>query len=257
MSKVTSKKDKEVYRISDFTSGDKVDESKFVEGISQRGKKRLETKVCVLYKDEYEHIIEEIDSLKDEVQHLKHDLNDKENEIKGLEKQIKENTHANIDEIIKLKDNHHRQIDRLKQEKSDIAQTRLTLEKTQMRKLKDLEKTHANKILTLTNKHNDEISQFKDDISDLKQYYLEEMRKKDNAHNDEREKIRTYFLKVVTKANKNDVDEIIELEETMPSIFKPLMRKHVKLIDKMKERKLLKEPEKIIKSYEISGQKEE
>lgn len=256
MSKVTSKKDKEVYRISDFTSGDEVDENKFVEGISQRGKKRLETKVCVLYKDEYEDIIEEIDTLKDEVQHLKHTLEDKENKIKGLEKQIKENTHANRDEIIKLKDNHHRQIYRLQQEKSDIAQARLTLEKTQMRKLKDLEKVNEDKIKTLINKHNDEVSKLKDEKNKLDAYYLKEMRAQDNAHNDEREKIRTHFLKTVTLANKNDVDEILELEKTMPSLFKPFMRKHVKLIDKMKKRKLLEEPEKAITSYELSGEKE-
>lgn len=228
MYEVIDKKGKVSYRIQECTQGDNVDKNRLVEGTNQRGNKRLQTKVCVLYKDEYDDLIEEIDALKGEVQHLKHDLNEKETKIQRLEKQIKEKESANIDKVSQVNE------------------------------------TNANKILDLTNKHHDEVSNLKDEISQLKEdnskldaHYLDKMREQDKTHYKERETIRSYFIKLVTKANKEDNEKILELEKSIPSILKPFMKKHVNLLDEYKEKKLLNETEENIKSYVLSGQKEE
>ena len=94
-------------------------------------------------------------------------------------------------------------------------------------------------------------------ISTLKQEHLEKINEKDKSHNDEREHIRNYFLKIVTLDNKEDVSELIEIEKSVPAILKPFMRKHVKQVEEMKERKLLKTPEMTINTYIESGEKEE
>ena len=87
--------------------------------------------------------------------------------------------------------------------------------------------------------------------------HLQEINEKDKAHSDEVEKIRTYFLKIVTLDNTEDTSSIIEIEKSVPSLFKPFMRKTMKHIEEFKEKKLLKEPEKIIKTHELSGKEKE
>ena len=53
------------------------------------------------------------------------------------------------------------------------------------------------------------------------------------------------------------MSELIEIEKSVPAILKPFMRKHVKQVEEMKERKLLKTPEMTINTYIESGEKEE
>ena len=47
MYKVKRNDDKKVYRVQDFTSGDNVEESKFVEGTNSKGAPQLQAQVCV------------------------------------------------------------------------------------------------------------------------------------------------------------------------------------------------------------------
>ena len=50
--------------------------------------------------------------------------------------------------------------------------------------------------------------------------------------------------------------ELSEIKKSVPSLLKPFMRKHIKQIEDMQERKQTNKPEKIIKTYELSGEKE-
>lgn len=331
--KIMYKANEKAFRVQDFTSGDNVDISKFVEGVNQRGKKQLQAQVCVLYKDEYTSLNQELESLRSEVQRLKHDLNDNAMQIKKLEKEIKDNKRANVDEVMQLKEEKYTITQDHQKEVSNLHQVISNLEKTHLQEREQLKETHANQLLAidethqkeietlkeqynakldevndkllsqvqankqtsdnlqgqilamtqdhqreidklhqdlqtlesehanekleLTNKHAYDIEQLNEVISTLKQEHLEKINEKDKSHNDEREHIRNYFLKIVTLDNKEDVSELIEIEKSVPAILKPFMRKHVKQVEEMKERKLLKTPEMTINTYIESGEKEE
>lgn len=234
-----------VYRIRDFTSGDNVEESKFIEGTNQRGAPQMQAQVCVLFKDEYNILNEELETLKNEVNDLQSKINDKETQINELEKQIKESKRANIDEVIQLKENisnmkedHQKEVSHLHQENTN------------------LEKLHANEKLELEKIHHDEVLQLNEEKSQLIQDHLKEINEKDKVHSDEVETIRTSFLNLLTNVNAQDISEIKEIKSDVPSIFKPFMRKTMKKLDELEERKQINTPEKIVKTYELSGEKE-
>ena len=310
MYKVKRKDNKELYRIRDFTSGDKVDKSKFEEVINNKGEKQLQAKVHVLYQDEYASLNQDIAPLKEELDQLQSIINDKDSQIKALKKQINEKEHIDNDEVKQLKEDnfnikhefeqlkkthanqileiynkHNKETNKLKEQydtkldelndkllsevqannqASDKLKDKITLlhqekskiEKDYIEDLKTLESEHANEKIELTKAHQDEVTNLKEDISQIKQDHLKEINDNDKSHNDRHEKMRSYFLKVVTLDNKEDVSEIVEIEKSIPSLLKPFMRKHIKQVEDMKERKILKEPEKIIKTYELSGKKE-
>jgi len=143
------------------------------------------------------------------------------------------------DEMLTLTKAHKEEIEKLHQEKSNI------------------EKTHASETLELEKAHSHDLEQLNEVISTLKQEHLQKINEIDKTHNDESVKIRNTFLKVVTLENTEDVSTLIEIEKSLPSILKPFMRNTVNMIEDFKEKKLLKEPEKIIKTYELSGEKEQ
>ena len=142
------------------------------------------------------------------------------------------------DEMLTITQDHKKEIDKLHQEKSNI------------------EKTHANETLELTKAHQDEVTQLNEDISSLKQAHLEDLREIDKVHSDEVEKIRNTFLRLVSLETTEDLSEIEDIEKSVPAILKPFMRKHIKQVEDLKQRKLNKSPEKTIKTYELSGKKE-
>lgn len=150
----------------------------------------------------------------------------------------KETNNKLRDEITTLRNDYQKEIDTLHQEKSN------------------LEMTHANETLELTKAHQSEVMQLSEDISQLKQEHLKEINDKDKLHNDNVEQIRTSFLKLVTLDHSEDMSELSEIKKSVPSLLKPFMRKHIKQIEDMQERKQANKPEKIIKTYELSGEKE-
>lgn len=331
------------FRIRDFTSGDHVNEDKFVEGVNQKGNKQLQAQVCVLFKDDYVSLNQELESLRDEVQRLKRDLNDKEMQIKTLEKQVKESKRANIDEVMQLKEDkfniaqeHDKEVSKLHQEISNLEKSHLeeleqlkethanemldihekhkkeidklneqynakldevndkllsevkankqasdnlrdemstmtkthehetrslnqdltNLEKGHLEDMKEKEKAHSNEILELTKAHQDEVNEIKEELSQVKQEHLVEINEKDKAHSDECEKIRHTFLGLITNENTHDRSEIKEIKKSVPSIFKPFMKKTMSMLDDFEEKKQSNAPEKIVKTYELSGEKE-
>ena len=215
--KVMYKVKDNVFRIRDFTSGDKVDESKFIEGTNQRGAPQLQTQVYVMYKDEYDK--------------LKQDLNEYDSKIEELEKKLNEKKQSNTDEVMQLKE------------------TISSLKQKNMEEIKRLENTHANETHDLEKAHYQEILELKEELSQTKQEHIQEMRESDKAHHDEVEKIRNSFLKLVVSENSEDVSQLLELED-MPFYIRPFVKKHMKKIREMKERKLSNSPQAIITTYE-------
>ena len=157
MYKVKTKSDKEVYRVRDFTSGDNVDASKFIESMSQRGEIQLQTSVCVLYKDEYNSLIQEIEPLKDKVKKLKISLNDKEIKIKKLEDKLEAKIQTSNDEVIQLKEDNFSMTQSHDKEVSKLRQEISRLEKSHLEEINKLKETHANQLLAIDETHKKEI----------------------------------------------------------------------------------------------------
>ena len=320
------------FRVRDFTKSDEVDESKFVEGVNQKGNKQLQSHVYVLFEDEYQALLHDIEDALATID-LKEDIiKDKDKTIKKLESQIEDNKHANLDEIKQLKEDkfnmsedHQKEVSKLHQEKTNLEKTYLeeldqlkkthanqmldvyrkhnketnklkeqydtkideindkllsevqankqandklkdeisslhqaksTLEKDYLEDLKTLESEHANEILDITKAHHDEVMHLKEETSQIKEDHQKEMREIDKDHSDEIEHIRTTFLKLVTNENTQDINEINAIAGDVPSILKPFLRKHLTKLEDMKERKQSHEPERIINTYELSGEKE-
>ena len=320
------------FRVQDFTKKDNVDESKFVESVNQRGEKRLETLVYVMFKNEYFNLNQILNSHESEVQHLKAMIEERESQIMKLKKENKEKTQVNNDEVMQLretissmKDDREKEVSHLHQEITKLEKSRLeeledlkethanqlsAIDETHQKeieklneqyqskldkandkllsqvqaneqsniKLKDemltmtkahsseieklhhdlsnLENTHANETLELTKAHHVEVSQLKEEQSQMKESHLKEINKLEQTHSDEREQIRTKFLNLITNVNAQDITEIKEIQESAPTLLKPFMRKHLKKLEDLKERKQANTPEKIVKTYELSGKKE-
>ena len=281
MYKVKRKDNKELYRIRDFTSGDKVDKSKFEEVINKKGEKQLQAQVYVLYQDEYTSLNQDIAPLKEEIEQLKSIIKDKDSQIETLETQVNEKEDIDVDEVKQIKE-----------DKSNIE-----------KELEQLKKTHANQVLNIYNDHNkenneikkeydtkievlndkllsevqankqesdklnDEILSLNKEKSKLEKTHLEdlktieinhakEMRKLDKDNNDKLEHVRTTFLKLVTNENTQDIEEINAIAGDVPRLLKPFLRNHLTKLDELKERKQSHEPERIINTYELSGKKE-
>lgn len=256
MYKVKTNNDKKVYRVQDFTSGDNIEESKFVEGTNKKGAPQLQAQVCVLFKDEYTSLNQELESLKSEVQDLKTTLNDKEVQIQTLEKQIKESKRANMDEVMQLKEDNFNITQEHASETNKLHQEISNLEKSHLEDMKTIDNAHANEILKLTKAHQDEVLQLNEEKSQIIQEHLKEINEKEQSYNDEREQIRTSFLNLLTNVNTEDISEINEIQRDVPSLLKPFLRSHMRKLEDLKERKQANTPEKIIKTYELSGEKE-
>lgn len=177
-----------------------------------------------------------------EIEKLNEQYNAKLDEVNDkLLSQVQANEQSSIklkDEILTMTKAHSSEIEKLHHD------------------LSNLENTHANEKLELTNAHHLEVSQLNEEISSIKQEHLQEINKKDKVHSDEVEKIRTSFLNLITSVNAEDISEIKEIRNDVPSIFKPFMRKTMRKLEELEERKQVSTPEKIIKTYELSGEKE-
>ena len=269
------------FRIQDFTKKDNIDESRFVEGKSQRGKPQLQAQVCVLFPDEYTSLNQDIAPLKEELEHLKSIIKDKDSQIETLEAQANEKEDIDVDEV-----------QQLRQEKSNKEKELDTLKKTHAKQVLDIYRKHNkenneikkqydtkieglnDKLLSEvkankqeSDKLNDEILSLNKEKSKLEKTHLEdlktielnhanEMRKLDKDNNDKLEHVRTTFLKLVTHENTQDIEEIKAIEKEVPRLIKPFLRKHLTKLEDMKERKQSHEPERIINTYELSGKKE-
>ena len=134
------------FRIQDFTKKDNVNESKFVESKSQRGKKQLQTQIVVLYQDEFTDLEKKIQSLKD-------DITEKNNTINKLEHEL-----SNIEQT------HSKSTNKIKEENSQ-----------RIDELNNTIKRKDNDINTMKLKHSKEIASLKSEITQLEQKHLKEM----------------------------------------------------------------------------------
>jgi len=85
------------FRVQDFTSNDNLDTTNFDEVKNKNGVKVLESKVIILYKDEYTNLIQENQSLKTSLEEKESIINDKDSTIRHLEREIgeKKQSHNN------------------------------------------------------------------------------------------------------------------------------------------------------------------
>lgn len=234
MYKVKTKSDKELYRIRDFTSGDKVDKSRFDEVFNTKGEKQLQTQVCVLYPDEYHDLKTTFDTHESEVQHLKAIIEERESQIKELKKQTNEKKQDNSDEV-----------QQLRQEKSNIKE-----------ELDTLKKTHANQVLDIYRKHNKETNELKDQyetkLDEVNDKLLSEVQANKQASDNLKDEIaslhqeksnleKTYLedLKTLESEHANEIlditkahhDEVMRLKEETSQI-KEDHQKEMREIDK-------------------------
>ena len=226
--------------------------------------------------------VDEVMQLKEEKFNILQEMSDLEKSHLEEREQLKE-THANhvsaIDEthqkeIEKLNEQYNTKLDELndklvsevqanKQSSDNLQGQILAMTQAHNKEmsqahqdLKDLEIEHANEKIELTKAHQDEVNEVKEELSQVKQDHLKEINEKDKAHSDECEKIRNTFLGLITNENTHDKNEIQEIKKSVPSIFKPFMKKTMKMLEELEEKKQSNTPEKIVKTYELSGEKE-
>ena len=282
--KVMYKVKQNTFRIRDFTSGDKVDESKFIKGTNQRGNTQLQTKVCILYKDEYTALNQRIQSINNEVQEYERIIKNKDNQIKELNDKLAEKNQVNTNEVIQLtkeKYNLNQEISNIEkahlQELEKIKQTHRNqindIHEKHTKEMESLQKEYTSKIDGLNNKlldevkandkasndlkkeildmtkaHQKEINQLQEYISQIKEDNLKEINKKDKAHNDEITKIKNTFLKLRINDNNEDIRDLLDIED-IPFYIKPFVKKQSEIIAKIKKRKELNINDKTINGY--------
>ena len=122
MYKVETKDNKLQYRLQDFTKNDNVDESVFVEGVNNKGAKRLECQVFVLHAHEFEALQHKQDSMKAHVETLTDKIKQQNNEIKHLQDKVDEYERGHKDEEFnimletrKLEKQHQNELDKLRE----------------------------------------------------------------------------------------------------------------------------------------------
>ena len=222
------------FRIQDFTKKDNIDESRFVEGKSQRGKPQLQAQVCVLFPDEYTSLNQDIAPLKEELEHLKSIIKDKDSQIETLEAQANEKEDIDVDEV-----------QQLRQEKSNKE-----------KELDTLKKTHAKQVLDIYRKHNKETNELKDQyetkLDEINDKLLSEVQANKQASDKLKDEIaslhqekstleKTYLedLKTLESEHANEIlditkahhDEVMHLKEETSQI-KEDHQKDLREIDK-------------------------
>lgn len=124
------------FRVQDFTSNDNLDTTNFDEVKNKNGVKVLESKVIILYKDEYTNLIQENQSLKASLEEKESIINDKDSTIRHLEREIGEK-----------KQSHNNKVNDLSQQISQLENI-----------ISELEKNHLQEKANITLEHQKEIN---------------------------------------------------------------------------------------------------
>lgn len=155
------------FRVQDFTSNDNLDTTNFDEVKNKNGVKVLESKVIILYKDEYTNLIQENQSLKASLEEKESIINDKDSTIRHLEREIGEK-----------KQSHNNKVNDLSQQISQLENTISELEKNHLQEKANITLEHQKEINNLTlfdeeyhmkiSDHEKKISKMKDTLVQLR-----------------------------------------------------------------------------------------
>lgn len=155
------------FRVQDFTSNDNLDTTNFDEVKNKNGVKVLESKVIILYKDEYTNLIQENQSLKTSLEEKESIINDKDSTIRHLEREIGEK-----------KQSHNNKVNDLSQQISQLENTISELEKNHLQEKANITLEHQKEINNLTlfdeeyhmkiSDHEKKISKMKDTLVQLR-----------------------------------------------------------------------------------------
>lgn len=237
MYKVETKDNKLQYRLQDFTKNDNVDESVFVEGINNKGAKRLECQVFVLHAHEFEALQHKQDSMKAHVETLTDKIKQQNNEIKHLQDKVDEYERGHKDEEFnimletrKLEKQHQNELDKLREtHEKDL----LDIDETHKENLKQM-RAHYTAKLDDVNEHlfnsvkangnaRDKLwgemvamkQEHKDEVINLQKQHHEEVEKLQHAHSNELQTLReqhTYDLDTLkTALADNKQEHLIEV----------------------------------------------
>jgi len=154
------------FRVQDFTSNDNLDTTNFDEVKNKNGVKVLESKVIILYKDEYTNLIQENQSLKTSLEEKESIINDKDSTIRHLEIEIGEKKQS------------HNKVNDLSQQISQLENTISELEKNHLQEKANITLEHQKEINNLTlfdeeyhmkiSDHEKKISKMKDTLVQLR-----------------------------------------------------------------------------------------
>lgn len=161
MYKVQGKNNKVIFRLQDFTAGDNVDESKFVEGRNSQGKTRLQCEVLVMHPEEIEALQHNLEQSKQHVEELNNTIMQKDNEIKKLKQEIAGYKRANIDERAQLQGekfnmlvSHQKEVDELKEMHANEL---FAIDETHKETLKNMRVHYTARIDKANEKFNNEV----------------------------------------------------------------------------------------------------
>lgn len=232
MYKIETKDNKLQYRLQDFTKKDNVDESVFVEGVNNKGAKRLECQVFVLHAHEFEALQHKQDSMKAHVETLTDKIKQQNNEIKHLQDKVDEYERGHKDEEFNI-----------------VLETR-KLEKQHHKQLETIQHEHSNELQALRKQHEYDIDQLKQASAQIKQEHLVEVNEINERHHVEVDEMRAKFLKLLANEHAQDLSDLNDCED-VPFYIKPFVKAHMKALDEFKKRKYLNTPQKIVESYEL------
>lgn len=156
MKKVKAKS--ETYAIY-LGKSDGIDEKRFADNIADGDETKCE--VIVLFKDDFNNLINERDSLKKQVQDLTSSINEKDSQIKSLNEKLEEDKRFYIDEIRKSSEDYSENIKEVI-EKHQEKMSAITSEQSDHQKeISDLEIKHQKEKSEILMKHQDEMNDLK------------------------------------------------------------------------------------------------
>ena len=212
MYKVETKDNKLQYRLQDFTKNDNVDESVFVEGVNNKGAKRLECQVFVLHAHEFEALQHKQDSMKAHVETLTDKIKQQNNEIKHLQDKVDEYERGHKDEEFNI-----------------MLETR-KLEKQHQNELDKLRETHEKDLLDIDETHKENLKQMRAHytakLDDVNEHLFNSVKANSNA----RDKLRGEMVAM----KQEHKDEVISLQRQHHEELETIQHAHANQIQELR-----------------------
>lgn len=213
MYKVKNKDNKLQYRVQDLTKNDNVNESMFNEAKNTNGAKRLECKVIILHREDFETLQHKQESMKQHVEHLTDNIKQQNNEIKRLQDKIDEYERAHKDKEFNI-----------------ILETR-KLEKQHQNELDELKETHEKQLLAIDETHKKQLKQlrshYKQKLDDINERLFQSLKANDNT----RDKLRGEMVQM----NETHKDEVITLQNKHHETVEKLQHAHSNELQALRE----------------------
>ena len=241
MYKVETKDNKLQYRLQDFTKNDNVDESVFVEGINNKGAKRLECQVFVLHAHEFEALQHKQDSMKAHVETLTDKIKQQNNEIKHLQDKVDEYERGHKDEEFNI-----------------MLETR-KLEKQHQNELDKLRETHEKDLLDIDETHKENLKQMRAHytakLDDVNEHLFNSVKANGNA----RDKLRGEMVAMkqehkdeVINLQKQHHNQLATIQHEHSNELQALRKQHEYDIDQLKQASAQIKQEHLVEVNEIN-----